>query len=150
MTAHDLETPRRFGFILFLSIVAGVLPLLGMLETIYVVRHTYVPTGSALELVTICWYGLLAVLFTFLVGAAFVALYIRRYGRFPALFRTRAFLVALFVPVALAFASIYLGAFISAGDATFGSNGIAFPTRYLGLPSLVSRFRTLSHTLWFL
>src|ERR1700730_319480 len=43
VTAHDAETPRRFGFILFLSIAAGVLPLLGMLETIYVVRHTYVP-----------------------------------------------------------------------------------------------------------
>ena len=149
VAAHDAEAPRRFGFILFLSIAAGVLPLLGMLETIYVVRRTYVPTGSALELVTICWYGLLAVLFTFIVGAALVALHIRRYGRFPTLFRSRAFLVALFVPVALAFASIYLGAFISAGDATFGSNGIAFPSRYLGLPSLVSRFGLITYLVVF-
>ena len=149
VAAHDVGTTQRLGFILLLSIAAGMLPLLGMLETIYVVRHSYLATGSTPELVTVCWYGLLGITFTFPLGAALIALFVHRARRFPELFRSRAFLVSLFIPVALAFASIYLGAFISAGDLAFGSDAHVLPTRYLGLPSLVSRFGLITYVVVF-
>lgn len=149
VAAHDVGTPQRLGFVLLLSIAAGMLPLLGMLETIYVVRHSYSTTGSTPDLLTVSWFGLLAILLTFPLGAALIALYAHRRRRFPELFRSRAFLVSLFIPAALAFASIYLGAFISAGDLAFGSDGHVFPTRYLGLPSLVSRFGLITYLVVF-
>jgi len=146
---HDIATPQRLGFILLLSMAAGALPLLGMLETIYVVRHSYSATGSTPDLLTVAWYGLLAIILTFPLGAALLAFYIHRHRRFPELFRSRAFLFSLFIPVALAFASIYLGALVSATDLAFGGEGHVLPTRYLGLPSLVSRFGLITYLVVF-
>ena len=146
---HDVGTPQRLNFVLLLSVAAGALPLLGMLETNNVVRHLYTATGSIPDLLTLAWYGLLAIILTFPLGAALLAFSIHRHRRFPQLFRSRAFLFSLFIPVALAFASIYVGALVSAADLAFGGEGHVLPTRYLGLPSLVSRFGLITYLVVF-
>src|SRR5437667_241367 len=83
-----------------------------------------------------------AIFLTFPAGALAGAWYINRCRRFPRLFRSRRFLIALLIPVAAAFISIYVGVFVSVADMTFGAEGTrgVLSSRYIGLPALVSRF----------
>jgi tetratricopeptide (TPR) repeat protein len=146
---HDVNTTSRVGFALLLAIAAGGLPLLGMLNTLYVVRHTYIATGSAFDLASLCWYGLLVILGAFLLGAALVGFFAVRAKRFPKFFRSRTLLICLFIPVALAFASIYLGALVSVGGLVFGGMQQVFPAHSFGLPSLVDRFGLITYLVVF-
>ena len=149
--AHDVDSRRRLGFVLLLSFSAGILPLLGVLTTLHRIRHSYLADPVALQLSTFCWYGLIAILLTFPAGALAGAWYINRYRRFPRLFRSRRFLIALLIPVAAAFISIYVGVFVSVADMTFGAEGTrgVLSSRYIGLPALVSRFGFITYLVVF-